>query len=43
MAKVLVVDDVHDNVKLLAYDLTDEGYEVVSAYCGQQALDRAAA
>ena len=38
MSKVLIVDDAHDNVKLLAYDLADEGYEVLSAYNGQQAL-----
>ncbi len=39
MAKVLVVDDVADNVKLLAYDLVDEGYEVLAAYNGRQALE----
>ncbi|MEE9294224.1 MAG: response regulator [Phycisphaerae bacterium] len=38
MAKVLVVDDVANNVKFLAYKLTALGYEVVSAYSGQQAL-----
>jgi CheY-like chemotaxis protein len=43
MAKVLIVDDVADNVKLLAYDLTDEGYEVLAAYDGQQALQVARA
>jgi len=36
--KILVVDDAVENVKLLAYHLSDEGYEVISAYCGQQAI-----
>jgi len=31
MAKVLVVDDVPDNVKLLACELEDNGYEVFTA------------
>src|SRR3954469_12861866 len=43
MAKVLVVDDVADNVKLLAYELTDHGYEVVTAFDGLQALEVAVA
>ncbi len=38
MAKVLVADDVVDNVKLLAYELTDHGYEVVTAFDGPQAI-----
>lgn len=39
MAKVLVVDDVADNVVLLTYELADHGYEVVTAFNGRQALD----
>ena len=38
MPKVLVVDDVPDNVKLLAYELSDHGYEVVTAHDGPKAL-----
>lgn len=38
MTRILVVDDVPDNVKLLAYDLEDEGYDVITAYNGYQAL-----
>ncbi len=38
MAKILVVDDVMYNVKLLAYNLADDGYEVLTANSGQQAL-----
>ncbi len=38
MSKVLVVDDIADNVKLLTYDLSDDGYEVQVAYDGPQAL-----
>src|SRR5262249_38455077 len=39
MSTVLVVDDVADNVKLLTYDLTDDGYTVLVAYDGPQALE----
>lgn len=39
MPKVLVADDIPDNVKLLAYELSDHGYEVVTAYNGRQALE----
>ncbi len=38
MPKVLVVDDVPDNVKLISYELSDHGYEVVVAHDGPQAL-----
>ena len=41
MPKILVVDDVLDNVKLLAYELSDHGYEVVTAADGPAALRRA--
>ena len=41
MAKVLVVDDVPDNVKLLAYELADHGYEVTTAVDGVRALELA--
>ncbi len=43
MAKILVVDDIMDNVKLLVYHLSDEGYDTVSAYCGKQAIEVAKA
>jgi len=38
-AKVLVVDDNEFNVKLLAYNLEDEGYEVLVSFSGHQALE----
>jgi len=38
MLKVLVVDDIPDNVKLLQYDLDDAGYEVLTASNGKEAL-----
>lgn len=38
MAKVLIVDDIKDNVKLLAFDLEDMGHEVLVAYNGPDAL-----
>ncbi|WP_075188362.1 GGDEF domain-containing response regulator [Teredinibacter haidensis] len=40
MTKVLVVDDVEDNVVLLTFELEDEGFEVIAAYNGQQCLDK---
>jgi len=40
MLKILVVDDIPDNVKLLAYDLEDAGYEVITAYNGKEALEK---
>ena len=43
MAKVLVVDDVADNVKLLACELEDHGYEVFTAADGPRALEAAEA
>ncbi len=38
MAKILVVDDVADNVTLLMFDLEERGYEVLGAYSGPEAL-----
>jgi DNA-binding response OmpR family regulator len=38
--RILLVDDEHSVQKLLAYPLRKEGYEVVSALDGQEALDR---
>jgi two-component system cell cycle response regulator len=38
-ARVLVVDDVMPNVKLLAAKLTREYFDVITAYNGQQALE----
>lgn len=39
MSRVLVVDDVQDNITLLSFDLEDDGFEVMKAYSGQQCLD----
>ncbi len=39
MSKILVVDDVVDNVKLLTYELADHGYDTLSAYDGLEALE----
>ncbi len=41
MARVLVVDDAPDNVKLLTFELSDHGYEVITAGDGPTALRRA--
>lgn len=38
MAKILVVDDVRENVTLLRFQLESEGYQVLDAGNGQQAL-----
>jgi two-component system, OmpR family, alkaline phosphatase synthesis response regulator PhoP len=40
--KVLVVDDEKDIVELLRYNLAKEGYDVIVAYNGEQALEKAA-
>jgi DNA-binding response OmpR family regulator len=42
-ARILLVDDEQSVQKLLAYPLRKEGYEVVPALDGQEALDRAGA
>lgn len=39
--KILVVDDEKDIVDLLKYNLTKEGYQVVSAYDGKRAVELA--
>ncbi|TVZ37954.1 diguanylate cyclase (GGDEF)-like protein [Alteromonadaceae bacterium 2753L.S.0a.02] len=39
MTKVLVVDDVEDNIVLLTFELEDEGFEVIAAQNGRQCLD----
>lgn len=38
MSRILVVDDVPANVEILSFHLEDEGYEVIEAQSGQQAL-----
>ena len=38
--KILVVDDVPRNVRLLELNLKAEGYRVVAAYSGQEALEK---
>jgi two-component system cell cycle response regulator len=40
-AKVLVADDAPDSLQLLEDLLTDEGHEVITAYDGAQALEKA--
>ncbi len=41
--RVLVVDDEKDIVDLLRYNLAREGYEVLAAFNGKEALEKAAA
>ncbi len=41
MAKVLVVDDIEDNIKLLCYNLEDDGHLVVTADNGEACLAQA--
>jgi diguanylate cyclase (GGDEF)-like protein len=38
MSRILVVDDVPANVEILSFHLGDEGYDVVEAQSGEQAL-----
>lgn len=39
MTKILVVDDVRDNIRLLSLELESRGYEVLTASCGRQGID----
>ena len=41
MSKVLVVDDIQDNVTLLSFELEDDGFEVLTAFNGQECLEKA--
>lgn len=43
MAKVLVVDDIEDNIKLLCFNLEDDDHEVLTANCGEECLKQALA
>ncbi len=43
MERVLVVDDIQDNITLLTFDLEDDGFEVIPAQSGEGCLQRAAA
>lgn len=40
MAKVLLVDDEKDIVEFLQYNLESEGFEVIAAYNGEEALEK---
>ena len=40
-AKILVVDDEHDMLEMLSYNLKEEGYEVLTADNGLEALNKA--
>lgn len=40
MAKILVIDDEHDLVETLTFRLEAAGYEVVSAFDGQEGLKK---
>lgn len=42
-AKILIADDEPDILEIIEYNLTKEGYEVITAKDGQQALDKARA
>jgi len=39
MTKVLVVDDVEDNIVLLTFELEDEGFDVIAAHNGNECLE----
>ncbi|MDP2038535.1 MAG: response regulator, partial [Ignavibacteria bacterium] len=38
--KILLVDDEKDIVEFLQYNLSNEGFKVITAYNGQEALDK---
>ncbi|PID57301.1 MAG: DNA-binding response regulator [Ignavibacteriae bacterium] len=40
MAKILLVDDEKDIVEFLQYNLENEGFQVISAYDGEMALEK---
>ena len=42
-AKILVTDDIKQNVKLLRVILTASDYDVIEAYDGEEALEKARA
>lgn len=39
MATILVVDDIKDNIQLLAFNLEDDGYNVITACNGTEAIE----
>jgi len=39
--KILLVDDEHDLVHVVEFRLKSAGYEIITAYDGQEALDKA--
>ncbi|WZO96191.1 response regulator [Isosphaeraceae bacterium EP7] len=43
MVRVLIVDDVADNVALIAAELEDEGFEILEAFDGRRAIEIARA
>jgi len=43
MPKILIIDDLPDNVTLLTFDLEDQGYDVIRAQSGPEGLELAAA
>jgi two-component system cell cycle response regulator DivK len=42
MSKILIVEDNPDSMKLFRWTLEDEGYEIVGASSGEEALEAAA-
>lgn len=41
MKRVLVIEDNHDNLRLISYALKRDGYEVISADTGEEGVDLA--
>lgn len=41
MKKILVIDDLPENVFMLQDRLENEGYEVITAYDGKSGIDKA--
>ncbi|MEW5844516.1 MAG: DNA-binding response regulator, partial [Bacteroidota bacterium] len=39
-SKILLVDDEKDIVEFLQYNLTQEGFKVITAYNGKEALEK---
>ena len=38
MSRILIVDDIKDNITLLTFDLEDDGHDIITAQNGEECL-----